>query len=111
MIPGGDDPTIEAATDAGLALVIGGVAERFVPGMAGRGRQLAATAVSLAITAALARVTGMAALSPVALKGVNVPPERFQRTAGGGVGAIDHNDRTEHVVPPPTRVSNIAGVV
>ncbi|MBT7100550.1 hypothetical protein HN937_24460 [Candidatus Poribacteria bacterium] len=104
MIPQASDPTIEAGSVAALALITGGLVERFVPPLQGLGQAWAAVPVANALTALATRLTGFDLSGGVGLLNAYATPEQVGHAT---VGELDHY--ASMATPDPAR--NLAGVV
>ena len=113
MLPEASDPAVEAGAVAGIAMITGGIVERFVPPLAGLGQAWAAVPVAHALTALASRLTdfnlgSVGMLDAYATRGA---------LPHATVGELDHYNRTATpdpadladgmVTPDPAR--NLAG--
>ena len=109
------DPTLATATDAGLAMILGGVVQAVSPIGGDIAQPWSTTSISIAQIDIVTRLTGIDLSAPLLdgvgrLNRLDARESLHEPATSAGIGAIDHHDRTSRVRPMPQRVANVAGM-
>ena len=103
-VPKASDPSVEAGSVAALAMITGGLVERFVPPLGGMGQAWAAVPVAKALLQFATRITGFNLSGGLSALDVYSAPGAV---AHATVGELDHYANATQ----PATAQTIAGVI